>query len=200
MIDRQALIIIAKRPEKGKVKTRLNSHMPQDKVLRLYEYLLERTVQKLKTIRGVDTHIAFAPEESIDYFSEFGVNLIPLHKGNLGIRMSEAFEELFNRGYRKAVLVGADIPDLSSGIIINAFDVLSNNDLVFGPAKDGGYYLVGMSKFIKEIFENVPWSTDKTLIQSLDQAKRFRLTVGFTDTLSDIDNIEDVERAGLLDL
>jgi rSAM/selenodomain-associated transferase 1 len=200
MIDRQALIIIAKRPEKGKVKTRLNGHMPADAVVKLYTHLLDQTVQKLRTIPGVDTHIAFAPEESIDYFSRFGVNLIPLHKGDLGIRMSEAFEELFSRGYRKAVLVGADIPDLSSGIIMNAFDVLSVNDLVFGPAQDGGYYLVGMSKFTKEIFENVPWSTNKTLIKSLDQAKRFRLTAGFTDTLSDIDKIEDVERAGLLNI
>jgi glycosyltransferase A (GT-A) superfamily protein (DUF2064 family) len=112
--------------------------------------------------------------------------------------MYKAFNEVFSAGYQRAALVGADIPDLSSAIIMNAIDVLSSHDLVFGPAADGGYYLVGMRTLIKEVFEDVPWSSDQTLEKSLDQSKKFKYSVGFTETLSDIDTIKDVKRAGLL--
>jgi len=120
-----------------------------------------------------------------------------LHKEGLGSRMCEAFEEIFNSGYKKAALVGADIPELSAEIIINAFDILTNEDLVFGPAKDGGYYLVGMNRMIREVFENVPWSSDETLSKSLKEAEKHGYCSGFTETLNDIDTIEDVRNSGL---
>ena len=111
--------------------------------------------------------------------------------------MCEAFEEVLNSGYKKAALVGADIPDLSAEIVLKAFDLLSDKDLVFGPAEDGGYYLVGMNRLIREIFKNVPWSSDQTLSRSLQEAKKYGYTTGFTETLNDIDTIEDVKSSGL---
>lgn len=199
MNNEKALIIIAKYPGNDNVKTRLKGLMSHEKRIELYIYLLNQTLKKLGSITGVDTFIAFTPEDSEAYFSRFNIELIPLYEGDLGASMFSAFKEVFESGYHKAALVGADIPDLSESIILNAFDVLTSNDLVYGPAKDGGYYLVGMNKLIKEVFENVPWSSAQTLKKSLDQAKQFGYTVGFTETLSDIDTIEDVKRAGLLD-
>jgi rSAM/selenodomain-associated transferase 1 len=155
-------------------------------------------MSKLSSIPGVDTYIAFAPDSGEEYFSRFGLGLIPLHEGDLGTRMQEAFREVFSRGYQNAALVGADIPDLSATIILDAIDILSGHDLVFGPAEDGGYYLVGMRKMIKEVFENVPWSSDKTLKKSLDQAQKFDYSAGFTKTLYDIDTIDDAKKSGLL--
>lgn len=197
MKNNNALIIIAKQPEKGSVKTRLNGNMPEEKVLKLYTYLLEHTIHKLKAIPGVDTFIAYAPERAENYFLRFGVNLIVLPEGDLGTRMFHAFREVINRGYQKTALVGADIPDLSAAIILNAYDVLSTHDLVFGPARDGGYYLIGMRKLVREVFEDVPWSSDQTLKRSLDQTKKAGYSVDFTEILSDIDTIEDVKRAGI---
>lgn len=197
MSHRNSLIIIAKYPEKENVMTRLRDVLTDDERLRLYESLLQQTVHKLKSIPGVDTCIAFAPPDSEAYFSGFGVNLIPLPAGDLGIRMFHAFKEVFMKGYTRAALVGADIPDLSGSIITGAFELLSTNDLVFGPAKDGGYYLVGMSSLIKEVFEDVPWSSGQTLQRSLNKAGLHGYSVGFTETLSDIDTIEDLKRAGL---
>jgi rSAM/selenodomain-associated transferase 1 len=196
--NENALIIIAKSPETGHVKTRLNSHIPEEKVVEIYAYLLEQTVRKLRSIEGVDTFIAHAPYSAGDYFMNFGIRLIPLHESDLGAGMYEAFRSVFNSGYRKTVLVGADIPDLSSATILDALHVLSTHDLVFGPARDGGYYLVGMRKLIKEVFEKVPWSSDQTLEISLRRSKKYNYSVGFTETLSDIDTIDDVQRAGLL--
>ena len=197
MINRNALIIIAKYPQKENVKTRLKGLLTDDERLRLYESLLHQTVHKLKSIPGVSTFIAFAPADSEAYFSDFGVNLIPLPAGDLGIRMFHAFKEVFIKGFTRAALVGADIPDLSGPIITGAFKILSANDLVFGPAKDGGYYLVGMSSLIKEVFEDVPWSSVQTLQRSLKKAELHGYSVGFTETLSDIDTVEDLKRSGL---
>jgi rSAM/selenodomain-associated transferase 1 len=197
MKNKNALIIIAKYPEPGKVKTRIHGLSDKQRT-ELYTKLLEFTMKKLSSIPGVDTFIAFAPDSAEKYFKRFGVKLIPLSKGDLGTRMFKAFERVFRSGYQKAALVGADIPDLSSAIILRAMNLLSTHDLVFGPAKDGGYYLVGMSKLIKEVFEDVPWSSDQTLEKSLDQSKTFNYSVCFIDTLSDIDTIDDVKRAGLL--
>ncbi len=197
-MNKNALIIIAKYPEKDTVKTRLKGLMPDDQRLELYVSLLNNTVKKLGAITGIDTLIAFAPDRAREYFTQFNVGLIPLHKGDLGIRMLEAFTAVFKSGYQKAALVGADIPDLSKSIILNAFDILSVNDLVYGPAEDGGYYLVGMRELIKEVFESIPWSSDQTLKKSIEQAKRFNHSIGFTKTLSDIDTIDDVRNAGLL--
>lgn len=196
MKNSNALIIIAKYPEKGLVKTRLSGFMPDDKILELYKFLLEQTIRKLKDIPGVDSYIAYAPEHAKEYFSHFGTGLICLSTGNLGINMSHSFDVIFQKGYKKAVLVGADIPDLSESIILHAFDLLTDNDIVFGPAEDGGYYLVGMKKLIREMFENVTWSSDQTLGESMEQAGKSGHTVGHTKTLRDIDTIEDVKNAG----
>jgi rSAM/selenodomain-associated transferase 1 len=197
-MNSNALIIIAKYPDKENVKTRLKELMPDEKRLEIYETLLHRTVENLGTIAGTDTFIAFVPGETEDYFLQFGVRLVPLDRGDLGTGMYAAFKEVFDAGYQKAALVGADIPDLSTSIILDAFDVLSENSLVYGPAIDGGYYLVGMKKLIREVFENVPWSSEQTLEKSIVQANSIGESVGFTKTLYDIDTLEDVKRAGFI--
>ncbi len=198
MKNTQALIIIAKYPEKETVKTRLKGIMKDEKRLALYVSMLEITVNKLKSVPEVDTYIAYAPESGRDYFTRFGVGLILLPEGDLGERMSHAFREVFKSGYRRAALVGADIPGLSSTIIQKAFELLSRNDVVYGPAEDGGYYLVGMSKPIQEIFEDVPWSSDQTLKRSIEKAERSGFSVALLETLFDVDTIEDARRAGLI--
>lgn len=197
-MNENALIIIAKYPEKKNVKTRLQGSMTDGQRLELYVSLLNRAVSELGNIKGVDTFIAYAPKEREEYFRRFSLGLIPLSKGNLGEGMFRAFEEVFRLGYKRASLVGADIPDLSAGIILKAFAELTEHDLVYGPAKDGGYYLVGMRELAREVFENVPWSTDRTLKMSIEQALSAGKTVGFTEMLSDIDRIEDVRNAGLI--
>lgn len=192
----KALIIIAKFPDADRVKTRLRGSLPDEQRLELYVALLEHSVNKLKAIPGIDTFIAYAPEQAGTYFSQFRLPLIALRQCGLGENMCEAFEDVFHRGYRKAALVGTDIPGLSPAIIRKAFAILSHKDLVYGPARDGGYYLVGMRRLIKDVFEDVPWSSNQTLEKSIAQAARAGATVGFTETLSDLDTIEDFKVLG----
>lgn len=198
MLNHNALIIIAKYPDKETVKTRLKGLIPDEKRVELYVSLLKITVEKLRSVPSADTFIAYAPVNADHYFRDFGTRLIPLPEGDLGERMFHAFKEVFRAGYQRAALVGADIPGLSSSIIQNAFESLADNDIVFGPAKDGGYYLTGMRKLAEEIFKDVPWSSDQTLRKSIEQAKKTGYSVAFTEMLSDIDTIEDVIKSGFL--
>jgi len=197
-MNNNALIIIAKYPEKENVKTRLKGLMTDEQRVDLYVSLLTHTVAKLRSVPGADTFIAYAPAAAENYFRDFGTRLISLPEGDLGTRMFHAFREVFRLGYKKAALVGADIPDLSIDIIQHSFDLLSDKDVVYGPAQDGGYYLVGMRRLVKEIFQKVPWSSEVTLQRSVEQADRYGFSVGFTQTLSDIDTIEDIKKAGLV--
>lgn len=196
MTGKNALIIIAKYPRKENVMTRLKGVMPDDKRLCFYESFLKKAVLELRSIPLVDTFIAFAPAHSEGYFSRFGLGIIPLPPGDLGTRMFYAFQAVFDKGYCRAALVGVDIPDLRRDIITKAFHLLSSHDVVFGPAEDGGYYLVGISSPIREIFEDVPWSSAETLQKSLEKARLHRYRVGFTDTLSDIDTPDDLRKSG----
>jgi len=197
MKNRNALIIIAKHPEKGAVKTRIMGISDEQRV-ELYTRLLNDTMEKLSSISGVDTYIAFAPANTKDFFTRFKVGLVTLSDGDLGERMYEAFHNTFQKGYEKISLVGADIPDLSESIIIDSFNQLSDDDLVYGPARDGGYYLVGMSKLIKEVFIDVPWSSPMTLEISMNNAKQAGYSVALITVLSDIDTFDDAKKNGLI--
>lgn len=191
-----ALIIIAKYPEIGRVKTRLSGDLTDEQRLKLYMFLLTNTMSRLGSIGGVDTFIAFAPVERRAFFEAYGLRLLPLPPGDLGERMFYAFKEVFRKGYKKAALVGVDIPDLTPRIVTKAFELMNENDVVFGPARDGGYYLVGMKKPLQELFTDIPWSSDTTLDRSVQRGRYAGRAVGFTETLSDIDTIEDVKKAG----
>jgi rSAM/selenodomain-associated transferase 1 len=197
-MNENALIIIAKRPDRDNVMTRLKEGMTDDERMELYIKLLKNTIIRLGNIPGVDTFIASAPQGAEVFFSRFSHSIIPLPPGDLGDRMLHAFTEVFGRGYEKASLVGVDIPELTGSIIQEAFGLLSHKDTVFGPARDGGYYLVGMRGLKKEIFVDVPWSSSQTLKESLLKAEQSGYSVGMTRMLSDIDTIDDARKYGLL--
>jgi rSAM/selenodomain-associated transferase 1 len=196
MKNKNALIIIAKHPEKENVKTRLSGSMTREKRLELYMSMLGNTINRLRTVKGTDTIIAFAPGETKSYFSSFYLQTIPLPTGDLGERMHHAFEQVFRNGYEKAALVGVDIPDLSESIVLKAYEFLTDNDIVFGPAKDGGYYLIGMKRPYIELFKGVPWSTAETLKKSIEKVKKKGLSFALTEELYDVDTEKDAKRAG----
>ncbi len=191
MKNRSALIIFSKSPDGDNVMTRLSGHLSENERLKLHTALLEGTVKRLRDIPGADTLISYAGDG--DYLEKFGLRMFPQSDGDLGRKMHAAIEKVLGDGYTKAVLVGVDIPGLSAEIIDKAFKLLEDCDAVFGPARDGGYYLVGLKSPSEEIFTGVEWSTETTLKQTLNKAESVRLKVEFTDTLSDIDRPEDLE-------
>jgi len=185
----QLLIIFIKNINPGKVKTRLARTIGDTAAVKIYQALVDIT-ENATTLLKIDRRI---------YFSETIVNgkweddHKRIQQGrNLGERMRNAFIDGFRDGYSQIILIGSDLPSISKSIIEKGFIVLNKSDVVFGPASDGGYYLIGMSKFQNCIFENKPWSTPSLLYSTLEELKDKDITVSLLDTLNDIDTLEDL--------
>jgi len=113
---------------------------------------------------------------------------------DLGERLAAAFAELLAGPAGRAVAIGADCPDLGPGVLREAFAALGDHDLVLGPARDGGYYLIGLRQRAPALFQGVSWGTDQVLSQTLERAERDALRVGLLGVLDDIDTPEDLVR------
>jgi glycosyltransferase A (GT-A) superfamily protein (DUF2064 family) len=111
--------------------------------------------------------------------------------------MMNAFNHGFKLGYENIIGIGSDLPDLSSEIINQGFEKLNSSDSVFGPAEDGGYYLIGMNKLLRCVFENKQWSTDNLLSITIDELKQTNYTVKQLTTLNDIDTLEDLKSSSI---
>jgi rSAM/selenodomain-associated transferase 1 len=106
--------------------------------------------------------------------------------------MKNAFEKIFSTGAQKVIIIGTDIPDLSKEIIIDAFVKLNSYDIVIGPSKDGGYYLLGMKKMNSQLFEGIQFSTASVLKETMIKVKELKLTYHLLPELMDIDTEEDL--------
>lgn len=187
-----ALIIFQKKPEKGKVKTRLAKTVGNNKAVEVYEYLLKHTHRQVSLL-DISVFVYFEKEvqpeflKNNNYFSS-----IQCH-GDLGKRMEKAFEEVLAKGFRKAVIIGTDCPGLKAGLLQEALRVLDTRDLVIGPANDGGYYLLGMNGLFPELFKNIPWSTASVFSDTMEVAARLGLETGILPQLTDVDIYEDLD-------
>ncbi|MFX1340963.1 MAG: TIGR04282 family arsenosugar biosynthesis glycosyltransferase, partial [Promethearchaeota archaeon] len=120
-----------------------------------------------------------------------------LQKGNsFGTRMHKAFEVAL-KNHDRAVIIGSDCEELTPEIIRDAFNKLSEVDVVLGPAKDGGYYLMGLKRNYPELFTNKKWSTSRVLADTLSDIKKLELSFYLLPVLSDIDDYEDFIRSKL---
>lgn len=192
MKTRNALIVFAKSPEHGDVKTRLSETLSDDERIELYESLLTGSVEKLRHVEGCETLISYCPPEGGEYFERFGLRCFAQSGDGLGPRMHNAISRVLSDGFEKAVLVGVDIPGLTAGVVLNAFGLLGERDAVFGPASDGGYYLVGLRRAEEGVFDGIEWSTPSVLKQTLLRAQAQGLSVGLTEVLDDVDVPADI--------
>jgi hypothetical protein len=189
-MSKKLLIIFVKNIKLGKVKTRLAKTVGDENAFTIYKALVEVTEKATSTI-NVDKRIYFS-DAIID--EKWPNDYKTIQKGaNLGERMSNAFHDGFDDGYTKIVLIGSDLPNITKNVIHEGFRSLIQNDIVFGPAEDGGYYLVGMSKFHKCIFKNKAWSTPNLLEETLAELKQKKIEVSLIETLNDIDTFEDLQ-------
>ncbi|GFO68558.1 hypothetical protein GMLC_21370 [Geomonas limicola] len=193
------LAVFAKTPHPGKVKTRLAPALTPEEGAELYHCMLQDTIARMRTL-GVETVIFYDGDE--EFFRNFhpGLRLIRQHQAGLGERLEAAFRQLEDLGYRERVVIGSDAPDLPLSFIREAFDFLgTGKDVVFGPAEDGGYYLVGLSGGMADLFQDVPWSTSEVLAVSYQKAQHAEFAVELISTWYDIDSYEDLLRPGLYD-
>lgn len=188
---KNAIIIFTRNPELGKCKTRLAKTVGDASTLEIYKHLLKHTAEVVKNTHA-DKYVFYSENIQEDDIWHHSVFKKELQKGgNLGIRMQNAFNNIFKLGYQKAIIVGSDLLDLKQQHIDNAFDALDENEFVVGPAKDGGYYLLGMKKSQNNLFENKVWGTSTVLkdtVTDLENNSYFLL-----EELNDIDTFEDMK-------
>jgi rSAM/selenodomain-associated transferase 1 len=186
------LIIFYRNPELGKVKSRLAVTMGESKALAVY-LLLSAHVREVTTSLRTDKVVYYSNYiDSEDGWSN-DVYLKRLQIGEgLGNRMKAAFKESFDSGYREVIIIGTDCLELTYEILNVAFKELRTHDVVIGPAKDGGYYLLGMKRFHPVFFENKNWSTDSVFTDTINDTKRLNLTYHVLPVISDVDEETDL--------
>lgn len=190
------LMIFVKNLIPGMVKTRLAEDIGIDKALDVYQELVHRTHKITKKIE-VNKAVYYSEYVEIEDVWDNGDYELTSQKGfTLGEKMSNAFDEAFD-SHNKVVIIGSDCYDLTSKIIKTAFELLEENDLVVGPAKDGGYYLLGMSEFFPQLFKDKEYSTDTVLKELLQEAEELELSVYQLPTLADIDTFEDLKETDI---
>jgi len=186
------LMIFVKKPEAGKVKTRLAATIGNEKALQVYLQLLERTREVTQPLL-CHKKVYYTPEiVNDDLFENQYYQKALQQEGDLGKRMQAAFENAFAQGYEKVCIIGSDCYELDTDILKEAFARLNEKDLVIGPATDGGYYLLGMNKMNTFLFRNKDWSTPSVLSDTLDDIKEANLSLTLLPVLTDIDEEKDL--------
>lgn len=188
---KQALIIFARNPVRGKVKTRLAATMGDNKALSIYQSLLEHTVQITQQL-PCDRYVFYADGISKNDVWPDHLYLKKNQEGNdLGQRMLHAFDTLFQLGYQKIIIIGTDCFELSSSILLDAFTALDEKEVVIGPSEDGGYYLLGMRQFFPFLFQEKAWSTDSVCSSTIQQLEIQKISYDLLSILNDIDTEDD---------
>jgi rSAM/selenodomain-associated transferase 1 len=183
------VIVFVKNIKLGTVKTRLAKTIGDYGAFEVYAELVKIT-EKATSELIVDKRIYFS-NAIVD--SQWQDNFKAVQNGvNLGERMLNAFKDGFKDGYKRIVLIGSDLPDISSKHIESGLKKLNDNKVVFGPAEDGGYYLIGLSELETCVFENKPWSQSDLLEVTLNELHQKGIKTGILDTLNDIDTYEDL--------
>lgn len=197
-----ALVIFAKAPVPGQVKTRLCPPLTEDEAATLHGSfvidMLERTkVATTKLKLPFDRHLACAPSSTLVFFQIMeerqSVKLIDQVGDDLGARMQQTFATLFGKGYQQVFIVGTDVPSLPLDHYKQALALLNTHDVVLGPALDGGYYLIGLKQPQPELFTDIAWSTDRVLAATQEKAANLGLKVALLPSWRDVDTIDDLQ-------
>jgi uncharacterized protein len=198
MESKRLLIIFAKNPILGKVKTRLAKDIGVENALIIYQYLLRYThdiTYNLSCAKHL-YYSDFIPE--LDDWTASDYQRKVQNGTDLGQRMMHAFQQGFEAGYKSILIIGSDNYDLTQSIIEQGFRELEQHDFVVGPANDGGYYLLGMKALDSSIFENKLWSTPSVLQDTLQSIQKLQSSVYLLPVLNDVDTVDDLDTLNAL--
>lgn len=195
--QRRRLILFARFPVAGKVKTRLIPALGAEGATALHRRLVLRTLRTAYSLcqsQSVELEIRFAGDDENEMRHWLGDGWLcrPQCEGDLGQRMAGAFADSFREGSPATVIIGSDCPSLTPETLAAAFESLKTNPVVFGPATDGGYYLIGLTRLVPELFQGIAWGTETVLAQSLETLTRLGSKPALLTPLDDLDRPEDV--------
>jgi len=191
------LIIFAKEPTPGQVKTRLMPPLSPEAAARVYQAFLMDILEEMSRLSGIRLALAYSPASAWNWFGKLAPGdawLFPQVEGDLGERMARAFDRAFQAGYGPVLLRGSDTPDLPGALMLAAQEVLKTRraDVVLGPAMDGGYYLIGLRAAQPGLFRELAWSTPEVLAATRARAQNLGLVVHLLEPWPDIDSHADL--------
>lgn len=194
------LIVMTRYPNPGESKTRLIPALGAEGAADLHRRLAEQTAAEARKFTRrcrIDLEIRFTggDEPEMRDWLRGDYSLRAQGDGDLGARLSRAFSESFAEGSMCVVAIGTDCPELGAEHLVAAFDALREHELVIGPAADGGYYLIGLSRPFPEIFQDIPWGSGEVFDRTVRIARANNRHPALLPVLSDIDRPEDLERA-----
>lgn len=208
---RRALIVFAKHPKAGKVKTRLVPPLTYEEAKELYVcFVKDALIQYARIAEQLNVRIFLfiSPENAVAYFSEMLGQLGDMGFSNhkiqmrlqtgthLGEKIFDAFSVVFSEGYETAVITGTDHPTMPDDFLVQAFTCLDDRhtDSVIGPTKDGGFYLLGLKEIQKPYFENVEWSTSRVFKQTLLNLKSVLKSIVTLPEWYDVDEKKSLDQ------
>ena len=200
---RSRILVFAREPLQGKVKSRLAAEIGAKQALAVYQAMLARVGQLLiqSQIAAWDLWVTSNLSHK-NFVSICNKKNIYMQTGqDLGARMDAAIRQtLLKKSVESVILIGTDCPALTQRYLDQALLALESGvDVVLGPAEDGGYVLVGMRRPIGAVFEDIPWGTEQVMQRTLEALKAKELTYRLLDTLWDVDRPEDLARLQLLE-
>ena len=197
--------MLTRHPRPGEVKTRIAAELGADAALRIHNAMATHTLAQLRALTACkEARIEVRTDAAFVHASREWLGAGPRYRyqgeGDLGSKLMTAFAESFDRGDESVVVVGSDCPYLTAGHLRAAFAALVGHDLVVGPAEDGGYYLIGITRqaaarAIPGVFTGIAWGSIDVRTQTLNAAERQGMTVSLLETLADVDRAEDVPAA-----
>lgn len=207
----RALVVLAREPEEGKVKSRLNEDLSSRDTLDLYQALVLDTLHLAVSAEVGHLYVACLANGPKVHLNELLKNFASELKGKkreflkeklvltdqrgrqLGERLEKTFRQVFNEGYKEVVIIGIDSPSLPKKTLDRAFKVLHKKDVVLGPTLDGSYYLIGLKKPHPQLFENIPWGTGEIYRDTVERINKLGLEWEELDLWYDVDTTDDLE-------
>jgi len=194
----KALVVMTRIPVPGMTKTRLLTILSPEDCAGIHRSFLTDIIETTTQLEGdIDTFLYYGDEGPLDVIVDIiPENIVrsPQRGRDLGEKMKNIFEEMFERGYKEVILMGSDIPEVDSKELEEAFRDLKDRDIIFGPTLDGGYYMVGMKKLYESIFsQEIKWGTPEVFKETMELLKERGIEVGLTKVHEDIDTKEDLE-------
>lgn len=196
---RSAVAVMAKEPKAGQVKTRLVPPLTPQQAAELYRCLLLDKLVQVGHLTGIEPYLAYTPNEARPLMQSLAPEpfaLIPQVGSDLGDRLHRLSAVLLERGHAGVTIIDSDTPTLPTAYLLDAIDRLQGeaSDLVLGPAKDGGYYLIGLKRPCRGLFDGIPWSGPAVLTETLRRASAQRLRVSILPSWFDVDTPDDLAR------
>jgi rSAM/selenodomain-associated transferase 1 len=188
------LIVFVKAPRVGAVKTRLAQEIGAERACEAYQKLVRTVLGKIGSL--VNVQLRYSPDDAeseVQPWRKSSWTAAAQGAGDLGERLARGFSDAFKSGASRVAIIGSDCPWLDVADIEEAWSEVETHDVVLGPARDGGYWLIGLRRPLPELFTGIAWSTPHVLMQTLERARPRDLRVRLLRELRDVDTLEDWE-------